>query len=38
MAVEECVIVALPRRLFMTILADYPQAAATSRRHHPQRE
>jgi CRP-like cAMP-binding protein len=27
MAVEECVIVALPRRLFMTILADYPQAA-----------
>jgi CRP/FNR family transcriptional regulator, cyclic AMP receptor protein len=27
MAVEECVILALPRRLFLTILADYPQAA-----------
>jgi CRP/FNR family transcriptional regulator, cyclic AMP receptor protein len=27
MAVEECVVMALPRRLFMTILTEYPQAA-----------
>ncbi len=27
MAVDECVILALPQRLFLTILADYPQAA-----------
>ena len=27
MAIEECVILALPRRLFLKVLADYPQAA-----------
>jgi CRP/FNR family transcriptional regulator, cyclic AMP receptor protein len=27
MAVEECLVLSLPRRLFLVILADYPQAA-----------